>query len=110
MKEAHSSPTLPQHVCGVLVLQWFGLPVPCDQNGPFSVKDLNQMLAPFNVHLVRCYPKTPAIDGKCVCVCVTSRTTSLDYMQERATSSTLTMGRFRYGTSGRWLVLQTAPR
>ena len=68
MKEAHSSPTLPQHVCGVLVLQWFGLPVPCDQNGPFSVKDLNQMLAPFNVHLVRCYPKTPAIDGKCVCV------------------------------------------
>ena len=62
-----SIPTLPQDVCGVLVLQWFGLPVSCDKSGPFSVGDLNQMLAPFHVRLTRCCPKTLAVDGKYLC-------------------------------------------
>ena len=48
-----STPTFLQDACGVLVLQWFGLPVSCDKNGPFSVADLNLMLAPLNLHLSR---------------------------------------------------------
>ena len=40
-------------ICGVLVPQWFGLPVQ-----PFSVADFNSMLVPFG---------TPAVDGKYLC-------------------------------------------
>ena len=54
-------------ICGVLVLQWFGLPVQCHQHGPFSVADLNIMLAPFGLQLGQCSEKTPAVDGKYLC-------------------------------------------
>ena len=54
-------------ICGVLVLQWFGLPVQCHQHGPFSVADLNIMSAPFGLQLGQCSEKTPAVDGKYLC-------------------------------------------
>ena len=54
-------------ICGVLVLQWFGLPVQCHQHGPFSVANLNSMLAPFGLQLGQCSAKTPAVDGKYLC-------------------------------------------
>lgn len=56
-----------QNVCGVLVLQWFGLPIPCNKDGPFSIADLNQRILPFNVRLAHCSSKTIGVDGEYLC-------------------------------------------
>lgn len=53
--------------CGARVLQWFGLPVVCPGSGPFSVAELNQMLAPLKLHLCKCSRKTLGVDGKYLC-------------------------------------------
>lgn len=54
-------------ICGVLVLQWLGLPVQCHEHGPFCVADPKSMLAPFGLQLGQCSEKTPAVDGKYLC-------------------------------------------
>ena len=53
-----------QQVCGVLVLQFLGLPVLCTADGPFSVAQLNTLLHCFGVKLNVCSKKFAAMDGK----------------------------------------------
>ena len=63
----HCETSAYKDVCGVLVLQWFGLPLPCTCDGPFSVSELNEMIRPFNIQLEICQTKAPGKDGKYLC-------------------------------------------
>ena len=63
----HSDADAFKDVCGVLVLQWIGLPISCTGNGPFSVTDLNEMIRPFHIQFEVCHNKLPGRDGMYLC-------------------------------------------
>ncbi|CAE7034963.1 GIP [Symbiodinium sp. CCMP2592] len=54
-------------VCGVQVLQWFGLPVQANTHGPFRVSELNGMITQFAVHFMPMSSVAVAADGMYLC-------------------------------------------
>ncbi|CAE7211791.1 unnamed protein product, partial [Symbiodinium sp. CCMP2456] len=50
-------------VCGLQVLQWFGLPVQTNSHGPFRASELNGMIARFAIHFVPISSFAAGADG-----------------------------------------------
>ena len=56
-----------RNVCGVKVLQWFGLPVTLHYHGPHRVSELNSMIENFHVQFTPVSPKYVGVDGMYLC-------------------------------------------